>query len=990
MSPFVKKHIPALVLPFAGLTHPAAAHAEPPPVPLSAGIGSRAEAGSATLPEYLPDASGDDLLDLKGVWEFAIDPKREGVAGRWFARDLGDTVALPGTMAENRKGTRMEPRPRTNSLSVEYDYRGAAWYRKKIVIPESWRGLRAELSIGRCKVSRAWFDDVSLGENNALGVTQRFSTGALVPGTHTITVMVDNAARPAGRSGDHMMTSEVQSDWNGLLGDLRLRGLRSLRIDADQVIPDVSGKRADIRIRVANDGLVARDIRWGVRAFAWNTPGADKIPPSTASGVATIPPGGGDVIVRLPLGPDAVLWDEFSPALYRAKLVVEPAEGGPASVRETVFGLREFRREGTRFVINGKKVLLRGKHDAMAFPITGYAPMDEASWYRVLSIAKSYGINHYRFHTCTPPEAAFRAADRLGIYLQPELYNNQGDYSAGNRAAYNAEEGMRILKEYGDHPSFVMFALGNEMAGGRDLRAKHIAAFRDFDPTRLYAQGTNNEWWSPKLADGDDYWTTVRTEGGSVAKAVRGSFAHVDSPLGYIQTDRPSTEHDYSAAIADVAVPVIGQETGQYQVFPDFREIAKYTGVQKPWNLMTFKSRLEKAGMGDRNADFAAASGALAVICYREEIEAALRTPGFGGFQLLDLQDYPGQGSALVGILDAFMDSKGLVSPEDWSRFCGPVVPLALFKSYTWTTAERFVARVKVAQYGPAALPAGAVIWRLTDAAGAVLRSGRIECRGFPQGEPVPVGEIAFPLAKLPPGARYKLALEIEGTAFRNDYPLWVYPEASTMKVPSGVTVATRWDAAAKASLESGGTLVLLPEPEVTKGVDGFYTPDFWNYRMFGKMSKDPRKQPPGTMGLLIDAKHPALRLFPTETHSDRQWFDLVTGSKALILDDAPKTFRPIVQVIDNVERNHRLGALFEARVGKGRLVVCSFGLSGKTGSPVAQRLMESILDYAPNAAPSETLSYADVDRIFNPPPESAAVDDPAYFETFFRNSDAK
>ena len=193
------------------------------------------------------------------------------------------------------------------------------------------------------------------------------------------------------------------------------------------------------------------------------------------------------------------------------------------------------------------------------------------------------------------------------------------------------------------------------------------------------------------------------------------------------------------------------------------------------------------------------------------------------------------------------------------------------------------------------------------------------------------VGEIGFPLADLPSPARYTLTLEIEGAGAKNDYPLWVYPDEPIPPVPPGVKVATKWDDAAKAVLESGGTLVLLPDPAETKGVDGLYTPDFWNFHMFGTMGKTPEKRPPGTMGLLIDAHHPALRSFPTATHSDRQWFDLVTGSKALILDDAPKTLRPIVQVIDNVERNHRLGALFEARVGKGRLVVCSFGLPGKT-----------------------------------------------------------
>ena len=65
--------------------------------------------------------------------------------------------------------------------------------------------------------------------------------------------------------------------------------------------------------------------------------------------------------------------------------------------------------------------MLRGKHDGLIFPKTGYAPTDVNEWLRVLGIAKSYGINHYRFHTCCPPDAAFTAADLLGIYMEPEL-----------------------------------------------------------------------------------------------------------------------------------------------------------------------------------------------------------------------------------------------------------------------------------------------------------------------------------------------------------------------------------------------------------------------------------------------------------------------------------------------------------------------------------------------------------------------------------------
>ncbi len=933
----------------------------------------------------------DDILDLAGEWKFALDPRNVGIAEKWHLREFDEVVKLPGSLAENKKGRHVNPNAELYRLSVEYDYRGVAWYRKSIVVPEGWEGLPAEFSIERGKVSKAWLDDVFLGGSDALGVPQRYRINRLAAGRHTLTVMVDNRARPAGNIAGHMITDQVQSEWNGLLGEIRLRALREVRLDGISIRPDVANRTARITLEVGNDGKAARDVLLSLKARPFNVPRARGMSESAVVKRVGIPAGGGSVTVDLPLGADALLWDEFEPALYRLNVVMTPEGGGASEVRDTEFGLREFKRNGTQFAVNGNTVMLRGKHDAMAFPLTGYAPTGFNDWLRVLTIAKSYGINHYRFHTCTPPDAAFLAADRVGIYMQPELYNNQGEYAEGPAAAYNLAEGRRILKEYGHHPSFVMMALGNEMGGGRALRARHVAEFRTYDPTRLYAQGTNNEWWSPVFADGDAYWTTVRTARKSADHAVRGSFAHVDNPLGHIQVGRPSTERDYSFALKGIAAPVIGQETGQFEIFPSYREISKYTGVQKPWNLMAFRQRLEKAGMSDQADAFSAASGALALRGYREEIEAALRTPGLGGFQLLDLQDYPGQGTALVGILDAFMDSKGLVTPEEWRRFCGPVVPLARFKSYTWTSSQHFSARVQLAQYGPKALPALPLVWRLTDARGTELKKGTLTAPGYPQGSLVDVGVLDFALADLPVPARYDLELRVEGAGARNTYPLWIYADKVQTAVPAGVKIATQWDAATKALLEAGSTVLLMPDPEGMKGIKGFFMTDFWSFKMFGNMSKNKEWKQPGTMGVLVDPAHPALRNFPTETHSDWQWFDLVMGSRSMILNGTPKGFRPIVQVIDNLDRNHKLGALFEARVGKGRLLVCSLGLSQKQESPVARQMLASLLRYASqNVVPVSSLSHEDIDLVFNPKPEAKPVDDATDFGKFFNTEHQK
>ena len=739
----------------------------------------------ALLLAGLSGVNAADLLPLAGEWQFALDAPNEGLAQEWFKTTLADTVRLPGTISENHKGPRAAAAEKVVELSDEYPYEGMAWYQRTIQIPEDWRGRRVELFLERTRMTKVWLDDACLGEQDALGVAQVYPLPGRSTGAHRLTIRVDSRTVPFGVSG-HMVNTSTQTRWNGLLGDLHLAAHDPVWTRQARVVSDIRGKAATIILALGNATEVPQHGHLTLNATPFNVPEATGGRPLTTARAFTVPPGGATISCTLPMGKDALLWDEFHPALYRMVVTLETETNEGRQFRHIYrdeFGLREFKATGTQFTINGRTTQLRGKHDAMVFPLLGHVAMDLDEWTRVLTVAKSYGINHYRFHTCTPPEAAFQAADRLGIYLQPELYN--GSYRDAKAMAYSLAEAKRILTAYANHPSFVMFSLGNEMWDGRENRGKTVAELRAFDPTRLYAQGSNNEFGRPTLAAGDDYWTSARTSKDSSDHAVRGSFSHADLPLGHIQRLRPNTQYDYRGAIAGVPVPVIGHEVGQFEVFPDFREIPKYKGVQKPWNLETFRRRLQVAGMLDQAAAFVAASGSLAVQCYRADIETSLRTPGFGGFQLLDLQDFPGQGTALVGILNAFMESKGLITPEAWRHFCGPVVPLARMDSYTWTNGQAFRAQIEVAQYGPSDLKGIPLAWELQDPRGRSAAGGVLPARDYPSGTLVPAGEVTVPLAKLPAPARYNLRLSLSKTDCENEYPLWVYPDAADTTPPA-------------------------------------------------------------------------------------------------------------------------------------------------------------------------------------------------------------
>lgn len=677
----------------------------------------------------------------------------------------------------------------------------------------------------------------------------------------------------------------------------------------------------------------------------------------------------------------AALWSEFHPA--RHTLIVTLKRGEEVLSQKTVhFGLRTFSAEGKQFAINGQHTFLRGKHDACVFPLTGHTAMDVETWRHYFQVAKQYGINHYRFHSWCPPEACFEAADIEGIYLQPEL-PIWGDLSAADDAlmTFLLKEGRHIQETYGNHPSFVMFGLGNEMWGPENL-SKLLGTFKREFPQILHAAGSNDFLGYQGKLYGEDYLTTCRVGSepwGSYYTHARASFSFADAyDGGLLNHAYPNTQMNFASANAETDVPVIGHETGQYQVYPNYAEMQKYVGALEPRNMAVFKERLEKAGMGSQAADFFRASGRWSALLYRADIEMNLRTPHWGGFQLLDLQDYPGQGSAYVGMLDAFMDSKGLISAEEWRQFCNEVVPLAVMEKYCWTNAETLKANVEVANYSAHHLTDRVLAWCLQDSKGQMLQEGKQTFTAY-QGTLQEAAEIAASLRGVQKADKLTLSLQIEGTDYRNVYDVWVYPEKHTMDAPADVLVTKDLNTAIK-QLQEGGKVLLFPALEALQEqtVGALFQTDYWNYKMFKTICEGNGKPvSPGTMGLLVQNEHPALADFPTEYHTNWQWFPIVKQSRPMVLDRLPANYKPIVQVIDNIERNHKLGLLYEIKVGNGRLLVCMADIEAAQDKPEARQLLQSMLEYvgSDKFQPSLQLTTAELQQLFSSKAEEREIE---------------
>ncbi|MCX6239753.1 MAG: beta-glucuronidase, partial [Bacteroidia bacterium] len=647
--------------------------------------------------------------------------------------------------------------------------------------------------------------------------------------------------------------------------------------------------------------------------------------------------------VVYPMGDKFETWDEFNPACYQLDATLSNNKNEKDS-KSILFGMRDFKTNGTCFEINGKTIFLRGTVENCDFPLTGYPPEDEASWARVFKICKEYGLNHMRFHSYCPPEAAFIAADKAGIYLQIEgpSWCNHGT-SLGNGKPidkYLYEETERILKEYGNHPSFCMMAYGNEPSGNYvNYLIDWVTFFKKLDPRHLYTGASTGGSW--KVIPNSEFMVRAK-------------------PRGLPYTRQPQTLFDFSDKLEDFKVPYISHEVGQYCVFPDFSEIKKYTGPLKALNFELFQEDLKDQDMGGQGHDFMLASGKLQVLCYKAEIEAALRTPGFAGFQLLSLNDYSGQGTALVGMLNVFWEEKGYLTSPEFKQFCNQVVPLARIPKFVYMNDETFTSAIEIANFSGAELTSVTPSWKIADAKGTIIAKGTFNVASIPQGNCISLGTISQNLSGIHKAE--KLTIDVSVGSYSNNWNIWVYPARLTTP-ETDIYTCNQLDSIAIETLNRGGKVYLNAAGKVESGKDvvQYFTPVFWNTSWF-------KMKPPHTTGFLCDPAHPAFADFPTEYHSNFQWWEIVQNAQAMQLDNFPKQFKSILQPIDTWFLNRKLSMIFEAKIGTGKLLVCSADLqSDPEKRPAARQLLFSLKRYMSSSKfnPQQTVTLADIRSIF-------------------------
>jgi len=922
-------------------------------------------------------------ISLAGNWQFLLDPTDSGERQQWFMQTFRSSwrIDLPGIIQSQKFGNfgeeistktpwvlslydrfwylREEYKPYTEPKNIKVPflsqpprhYLGAAWYQREIQVPTHFVGRRVLLTLERPHwETTVWIDGQKIGSDRSLVAPHVYDLGPVTPGRHRLTIRVDNRMIMPYRPDAHSVSDSLGGSWNGIVGKIELTDTGRVWMDEIRVFPNLAQKTMLIKVKIGN---VTGRSGAGTLTAIW--PDLGVVP-------ANWDEQGGTVEVEVPIRADAETWDEFHPKLLPLRLWLKGT--GVDEYADLKVGLRDFHAEGKQFVLNGKPIIFRGTHSGGDFPLTGYPPTDVQTWLKLFETCRAWGLNHMRFHSWCPPEAAFEAADQLGFYLQPEpgMWNEISPGTPMERMLY--EETERMIKAYGNHPSFMLLSASNEPKGKwKEALGKWVERYRYADPRRLYVSGTGHtEKEVPELTKGTDFLAIQRI-GPLMLRRESGWFGN-----------------DYGLSLVDIDLPVISHEVGQWVAYPDYEVIKKFTGYMRPGNLEIFRDSMKAHGLLEKNREFARASGEFQLACYKEEIEANLRTPGLGGFQLLDLHDYMGQGTALVGLLDAFWEPKSYVTAEEFKQFSNTTVPLARLKR-VFTTAETFDVDVEVAHYGPEPIVNAMGVWRISPAAPTDLM-GEWETRTIPLGKNISLGKVSVDLSKLIPG-EHRLTVTVAPatffssvdrkivpgpdvvkgkTYFENSWTFWVYPDGRPpplMVRPSpppqppcpvtpsaDVLVTSSWEEAEK-KLAAGGRVLFVP-----RNSDLDWTspplervPVFWNRLMgpaWGRM-----------LGLFIDrpiseSKSHALDGFPTSSHFDWQWAEIIDGVRAVNLDRLPAELEPVVWAIDDWNRNYKLGVIFECAMGDGRLLVSSIDVTKANDSnPVLGALRSSLLYYA-------------------------------------------
>jgi len=891
-------------------------------------------------------AKAQENIDLSGLWDFCVGDSAK----------YNDAIILPGSMLTNDKGYKVSTN--THWTATLYDssyyfnpymakyrtqenlkfpffltpsrhYVGKAWYRKMVYIPQSWEGKNITLFLERPHIETTVFvNGQEVGHQNSLSTPHQYDiTKQLSPGQRNkIEVCVYNGIKDVGVGIDsHSVTDQTQGNWNGIVGQIELRAKQSgPYIKKVRIVPYVAFGVVNVEIEI---GRFPKNVFYRLPDICV---GIESVDGDKETFMQFYEVDDSKVSINVNLGKKAVLWDEFHPHCYRMGITFGD------DYYETTFGLREIGIKDRDIYVNGRLAYFRGTVESCCFPETGYPPMEEGEWTGIFQKCKQYGLNHMRFHSWCPPEAAFVAADKLGFYLMPEApsWSNHGVKLRSGQIVdqYLIEESKRILDTYGHHPSFVMMSAGNEPAGRWvEYCNDWVKAMKKYDPSKIYCGAAVGGGW--EWDDGSQFHVKGGARGLDWNKhAPHSDDNHnkeIDFPRNY-KSDKPNNS------------PIIAHELGQWCAFPDFKEISQYHGANKPGNFEIFRDLLRDNGMESQAEKFLMASGKLQTLCYKYDIERNLRTKDYSGFQLLGLNDYSGQGSALVGPLNVHWREKGYVDATEWIEFCSPVVSLARFPKFVYSNRDTLNVPIELYNSMYAEITDTRNNYYISDETQNVISGGILSVGDLPIGKNINIGKVCVPLDKITKPSKLTLSVLVAGK-LRNHWDFWVYPEVNDTLTYDDIYATDTLDSKALDLLKNGGKVLITVAGKLRLGRDvvQYYLPVFWNTSWF-------QMRPPHTTGAYIDKSHPLFKYdFPTDDWSNLNWWELLNRAQVMNLMELPKDYQPPIQPIDTWHISRKLGMFIEANVLNGKLLMTTMDITSDLDNRlVARQMRQAIMRY--------------------------------------------
>lgn len=845
-----------------------------------------------------------EILDISGIWRYELDEGQEID----FCNPLkNDGFSVPGSTCDNKIGHSPPEYTDMNEKSVRcllpaYEYIGGIYLQREINIPESFDGKNIYLFLERVNIaSELWIDGkkqsrqiVSLCAPHVYDITGTAS------GVHTLTIRVDNSNLLNIDTMSSGYSPDTQSVWNGIIGKTEIRAEDIFHIERADIFTEKSNVK--VRLVITSDccsphGRTEKIIC----AKIYNSSGEEIASKSFETQIYNRKQ---TVYFTIKPNEDKIIyWNEFDTELYTVKIFY------CGDIKEYTFAFRDIKCKGRKFMLNGKQISLRGTLDCGIYPKTGYPPMDLNSWIEVMKTIKEYGLNHVRFHSWCPPEAAFSAADKVGVYILAEMpFWLNFDVCALDSGhdpihyEYLLKEAMAISRTYGNHPSFIMFSNGNELLGDHEMLEMITTQIKAWDSRRLYTLTSN---FDRTITPADDYFSAAAVNG----KRIRIQTFH--------DVVSEHTRLCYDDAIENMNIPVVSFEVGQYCVYPDTDCINDYSGNMRPINFEVIRNEMIKKHIYQRRHQYVMGSGAMAALLYKEDIECALRTHDFGGFELLGLSDYTGQGTATVGLLDVFWKNKGIISAYEFRSFCCDIVPL--FKAgRIFTNKDTLNADLDL--YDFSHINHGITEYTLD------LYKGSKKIYSLTTTEKT----ISIPLDFIKEPSLVRV--ELTALCHTNKWNIFVFPALKEHKID--IPICEGYTDKLDDIIEKGGRAVVLPI-KLKHPIDGLFKPVFWSPAFF----KTDR-----ACGLIIDNEHKIFKNFPTETYADFQWKHPVDLSVNTAIDTLPEDFECIVEPIPNFFDNTRRSPLFEARVGKACILFCGFNLGADDISSKALR--NSIAEY--------------------------------------------